>query len=127
MAQRQQARRTPAERPTVPHTILRLVIDGDDAARALLAEVTADPELREMFVGRLELHMAAAVNDAVFDLLPRREGIDLAEYDVTVEGDVVPGLVLAVQAALHMLESGGDVRPLLTAALARATNGTGRI
>lgn len=113
------------DNPVVEPLILRLIIDGNAPALALLAEIAASQELREMFVERLEEHAAGAISDAVFDLLARREGVDLAEYEVTVESDVLPALVLAVQAALHTLETGGDVRPLLIAALARATNGTG--
>jgi hypothetical protein len=52
-------------------------------------------ELRETLAERLEAHMAAAVRDAVFDLLPYRAGIDDCQFDVTVDSNTLPALLLA--------------------------------
>lgn len=97
--------------------ILRLEIHADEPGAAILAELMADLETREMFVERLEEHMAAAVADAVFDM--RRT--EVGEYEVVIEGDTVPGLLIALQGALLAVEQGQgkEVAHLLRAAIAR--------
>ena len=103
--------------------ILRIRVDANDEGQRILQELTASLEMKEMFVERLEHHIGAAVSDAVFDIL----GKEPCDYDVTIDGDTVPGLVLAMQAALHTVEQGkgNELKHLLTAAIARATNGAG--
>jgi len=107
--------------------ILRLSLTANETGERALAELVDDLETKEMFVERLEEHMSAAVSDAVFDMLGRRLGIDSGEYAVTIDGDTVPGLVLALQGALRAVEQGrgNEIAHLLRAAIARAANGGG--
>jgi hypothetical protein len=90
------------------HTMhLHLHIDANDAGEAILRSLLATAEMRERLAERLQEHMAAALGDAVFDTLP--------------------ALLLACQAALYEVEQGrgNTIGPLLTAAIARATQGRG--
>jgi hypothetical protein len=108
---------------------LHLHIQPNETGAALLGELLAEPETREMLAERLEEHFSGALRDAVYDLLPYRTGVDDCQFEVSVDNDTLAGLVLAVQAALHAVQQGkGDaLEPLLTAALARATNGMGTL
>lgn len=81
--------------------ILRVSVEANDQEDRTLDELTSTFETKEMFVERLEHHIGAAVSDAVFDML----GKDPCDYDVIIDGDTVPALVLALQAALHTLLS----------------------
>ncbi len=106
---------------------LSLHIDPNQPGTAILAELLASVESKEMLVEQLEDHFSAALRDAVFDLLPYREGIDDCQFEVTVDSDTVSALLLACQAALHAVEhgQGNEIGPLLVAAIARATEGRG--
>ena len=108
---------------------IHLHITPNAPGQAILDELLASVELRETLAERLEEHMAAAVRDAVFDLLPYRAGIDDCAFDVTVDNDTLPVLLLACQAALESVKAGkgNEIGPLLTAAMARATSGYGSL
>jgi hypothetical protein len=109
------------------HLHLHLHITPNTPGQAILDGLLAAVELRETLAERLEAHMAAALRDAVYDLLPHRAGIDNCEYEVSVDSDTLPALLLACQAALYEVEQGrgNTIGPLLTTAMARATHGRG--
>jgi hypothetical protein len=106
---------------------LHLHITPNTPGQAILDELLASVELRETLAERLEEHMTAALRDAVYDMLPYRAGIDDCEFDVTVDNDTLPVLLLACQAALYEVEQGrgNTIGPPLTTAMARATHGRG--
>jgi hypothetical protein len=78
---------------------IHLHITPNAPGQAILDELLASVELRETLAERLEEHMAAALRDAVYNMLPYRAGIDNCEFDVTVDNDTLPALLLACQAA----------------------------
>lgn len=106
---------------------IHIHIDANETGETVLQSLWASAEMREMLAERLEEHMAAALRDAVFDLLPGRTGIDDCEFEVSVDNDTLPVLLLACQAALYEVEQGrgNTIGPMLTAAIARATSGRG--
>ena len=101
--------------------ILPFNVEAADQTDHTLEELTATFEIKEMFVERLEHHIGVAASKAVFDIL----GNEPRDYGVTIDGNTMPGLVQAMQAAPHAVEQGkgNELKHLLTAAIARATIG----